>query len=101
VDGDDLYLEPEAAYTVAQRMARDAGGSLPVASKTLHKRLNERGLLVTTERDRLLVRKTVDGGRRAVLHLKAATLLETDQPDQSDRADGLTWLHPTVGQRRK
>ena len=44
VDGDDLYLEPEASYNVAQRMARDAGGSLPVGSKTLHKRLNERGL---------------------------------------------------------
>ena len=89
VDGDDLYLEPEASYNVAQRMARDAGGSLPVGSKTLHKRLHERGLLVTKERDdRLLVRKTVEGGRRAVLHLKATTLLETDQPDQPDQSDG-------------
>ena len=84
VDSEDLFLEPEACYNVAQRMAREAGSSLPLRPKTLNKRLHERGLLVTKDReDRLLVRKTVEGGRRAVLHLNTATLLETDPPDQS------------------
>ena len=83
VEGEDLYLEAEAAHKVVWRMAQDSGSSFPLRTKMLSKRLDERGLLVTKERDRLLVRKTVEGARRRLLHLNAATLLETDQSDQS------------------
>ncbi len=87
IDGEDLYLEPEASYQCAQRAAKDSGELLPIASKTLHKRLSERGLLLTRERrDRLLIRKTLEGARREVLHLHRDSLLliETDQSSQSD-----------------
>ena len=73
VDGDDLYLEPEASYAVAQRLGRDSGDSLTIGSKTLHKRLHERRLLASTEsgRHKLTVRRNLEGQRRAVLHLRA------------------------------
>ncbi len=88
VYGEDLYLEPEAAHSVAGRLARDSNETLPVSSKTLHKRLDERGLLLTKDReDRLLVRKALGGARRSVLHLHADSLLLLEEPDQSDRTD--------------
>jgi len=76
VDGDDVYLEPEASYAVAQRLGRDGGDSIAVGSKTLHKRLHEKGLLVSTEagRRKLTVRRVLEGQRRAVLHLSARLL---------------------------
>ena len=82
-----LPLPVSAAFTVAQRMARDSGEPLSIGSKALHKRLKEKKLLKTTGREgRLLVRGTLEGVRRNVLHLHADTLLrvETDQSDQSD-----------------
>jgi hypothetical protein len=87
VDGAELYLEPEASYAAAQEMARNQGDSLPVQARTLHKRLKERGLLASTDpgREVLTVRRTLEGRRRNVLHLRADTLSqEPDQPDQPD-----------------
>jgi hypothetical protein len=86
VEGSDLYLEPEAAYAEAQELARTQGDSLPVSARTLRKRLRERGLLASTdtEREVLTVRRTLEGRRREVLHLRSAVLSppEPDQPDQ-------------------
>lgn len=86
IDGDNLYLEPEASYGVAQRLARDGGEPLSVGSKTLHKRLDERSLLASKEKGRLVVRKTLEGERRHVLHLNKSTLFPS-KPDQSDQSD--------------
>jgi len=92
LDGDDLYLEPEAAYAAAQRMARDGGDTISVGSRTLHKRLREKDLLASTEgtRGTLTVRRVAEGCRRSVVHLKAGSLLspETDQPDHAAVAEG-------------
>jgi hypothetical protein len=52
-------------------MARDSGDSLPVGSRTLHKRMDERGLLRTHDRDRLTVRRALQGTKRSVLHLSS------------------------------
>jgi len=90
LDGDNLYLEPEVSFVVAQRLAREGGEPLSVGSKTLHKRLDERRLLASKERkDRLVVRKTLEGARRHVLHLDKSTLFPSkpDQPDQSDQKE--------------
>jgi hypothetical protein len=74
VDGPDLYLEPEVAYAAAQRLA--AGDPLTVGSKTLHKRLDERGKLVSVDeaRGRKVVRRNLEDKVRAVLHLRANVL---------------------------
>ncbi len=84
LDGDDLFLNPEAAHAVAQR-AGEAGGGLGVAPKTLAKRLHESGLLRATEQGQegggLTVRRQLEGTRRRVLHL-AASALDTTQSGQ-------------------
>jgi len=87
VEEDSLYLEPEAAYGVAQRQGRDSGDQLTVTERTLRKRLDEGGLLLAVDKKRqvLTVRKVVGGRRREVLHLPSdflsAPSTEPDQPD--------------------
>ena len=76
LDGDDLYIEPDAAFSVVQRLGRDVGDALTVQSRTLHKRLRERGCLLSTGGARgATVRKTVEGARRLVLHLQVSLLI--------------------------
>jgi hypothetical protein len=91
VEGDDLFLEPEASYAGAQAVARESGESMPVASRTLHKRLSERGLLVSRDeqRGRLTVRHTLGGSRRAVLHLQAKHLVSREPAQLSQTAHPL------------
>ncbi len=85
VDGADLYLEPEASYAAAQELARDQGDGMPVSAQTLRKRLHERGLLASVDRERevLKVRRTLESRRREVLHLRAASL-SAEKPDHPD-----------------
>jgi hypothetical protein len=81
-----LYLEPEASYAVAQALAGVQGEALAVSSRTLRRRLRERGHLasVAAEREVLTVRRTLEGKRREVLHLQGLSpCIGPDQPDQS------------------
>ena len=80
-----IYLEPEASYGAAQRLARETGESLVIGRKTLHKRMHERGLLATTDskRGKLTVRRTIEDLRRNVLHLRTASLLAPSETAQS------------------
>jgi hypothetical protein len=86
-----LLLEPETAFAAAQKLARDQGTSIPIKQRTLWKRLAEQGLLASRDQARgtNTVRRTVEGMRRDVLHLRASTLAaETDQPnDETDQRD--------------
>lgn len=83
---DDLYLDPHAALTAAQRFGRDGGEQIPVGLPTLTRRLKEQGLLTGREEYRgvLTVRRILEGKRRDVLPLAASALTppEPDQPDQ-------------------
>lgn len=76
-ENDNIYLLPNAADAVVQRLARDQGSGL-VVGPALRKRLHERGKLASTEQrgqqTRLLVRKTICGTRHEVLHLTQTTL---------------------------
>lgn len=76
LEGDDLYLEPIAAFKAAQRMGQAIGEPLAVGERTLHKRLRERGLLRSRDegRGRLTIRRVLEGARRSVLHLAAPTI---------------------------
>jgi hypothetical protein len=93
LEEDHLYLEPHASYAEAQELARQQGESLGVSAQTLRKRLHEKRLLVSTGkvegRETLLVRKTLEGRRRHILHLSHESLglsthFEPDQPDQAE-----------------
>lgn len=69
----DVYLIPEASYQAAKKMAGDE--SLAVQSKTLWKRMQERGFLASSDAGRNTVRRNLGGSQRRVLHLKVSTLM--------------------------
>ncbi|MGH7223354.1 MAG: hypothetical protein ACRELF_09005, partial [Gemmataceae bacterium] len=78
IDGEQLYLEPEASYAAAQSMASEQGESLTVSPPILRKRMKERGILASTGetsgRTSLTVRRVVEGNRREIIHLRSSTL---------------------------
>jgi hypothetical protein len=71
----ELFLEPEASYQVAQSLAGTE--RLPVSEQTLRHRLREGGLLASTDvgRQMLMVRRTLEGCPRQVLHFRAGDLV--------------------------
>jgi hypothetical protein len=76
LDGEHVYLEPDAAYAVVQRLGQEVGDRLPLTPQTLRRRLKEAGALASSETKRrmLTVRRTLEGQRREVLHLRKETL---------------------------
>jgi len=81
-DDQDIYLDPTAAYRVAQVVGRDIGEALTVSEQTLKKRLHEKGLLASVDKARqtLTVRRNIAGTSKSVLHFLRATIL----PEVSD-----------------
>lgn len=80
-----VFLDPDAAFAVAQTIGRDVADNIALTPKTLHKRLHERGFLKTKEESRgtLTVRRTIEGRRREVLHLSPELFIpEPGEPDQ-------------------
>ena len=79
-DGSDLFLDSNSAFAAAQSLARRQGEALPITVETLRRRLDDRGLLASTDsrggKKRLEVRKTIEGRRRAVLHLRVDSLFD-------------------------
>jgi len=84
VDGEDLYLEPDAAFAVVQRLGSAGGENLSISLQTLKKRMHERGVLVTTDeragQTHLSVRRKIGGVRRNVLHLRGSVVLGETGP---------------------
>lgn len=79
LEGEDAYLDGSAAFAAAQSVGRDTDETLAITPYTLKRRLRERGLLASVDRrnetkERLEVRRTLQGTRRAVLHIVAASL---------------------------
>jgi hypothetical protein len=76
VSGDDIFLIPEAAYRVAQDMARGGPPGLTIGQPMLRKHLAENGMLKSRGRrgggEYYTVRRTINGLRPELLHLDAA-----------------------------
>lgn len=85
VEGENVYLVPNAAYGVAQRLGRETSDPLTVTLHTLTRRLAERKLLLSTgtHSETLSVRRTLEGSRRLVLHLPAALFCPPPTDDHS------------------
>jgi hypothetical protein len=92
VEGDDLFLEPECAHAEAQRLAAEQGAALPLSAQALRRRLKERGLLVSTEPDKLTTRRVLEGQRRTVIHLHSGSLYLQQQGES--RESGQQWANP-------
>jgi hypothetical protein len=70
LDGPDLFLDIDSAYGVARAAAAGVDG-LAVGIQTLIKRLHESGRLksIDERREKLKIRRVIDGRRLEVLHL--------------------------------
>ncbi|HEV2545927.1 MAG TPA: hypothetical protein VGU20_01180 [Stellaceae bacterium] len=75
IDGDAVYLSPEGAFRMAQRLAREGGDGVALTKNTLFKRLDERGLLSQRDADRHTKSIIVDGRKQRALVLTVATVL--------------------------
>jgi hypothetical protein len=66
-----IYLDPAAAYKAAQKISANGQG-LEVSLSTLTRRLCDNGCLKNSGRhhNRILTRKTLQGSRKYVLHLR-------------------------------
>lgn len=82
VDGENVYLFPDAVYAAVQTLAREGNDTVMVTSQTLWKRLREKNLLLSVDQSRKTntVRHMLAGVRRAVLHLHVNTLFGEEPP---------------------
>lgn len=90
VDGDDLFLDPEASYAVA----RAAGEGLALDGEALRQRLQEADLLVSADEGRSTSRVRLEGRQRRVLHMRSASLgieaPDCDRPPVTVRSQPVT-----------
>ncbi|HEY8598325.1 MAG TPA: DUF3854 domain-containing protein, partial [Thermomicrobiales bacterium] len=90
VEGDDLYLDRDAALAEVQRLGQTTGDGLAITGQVLAKRLHERGLLASIDqgRETLTVRRKLEGKQRRVLHLTTTTF-GTEDEGETAPLDGL------------
>ena len=97
VDGDNVYLDPKAAFHVAEQMS--IGGRPSATLRTLKKRFFEGGLLASRDVTRgvYTIRRTVNGSRKEVLHLRPGVVGhvppdrgQADQPGESETEHQIT-----------
>jgi len=94
VQGDDIFLLPDAAHAVACRLAHEQGESLPGSVETIKRDLKEQGILARTDTKRrtITMRRTIEGEAQDVLFLtyesfQQATMGSTVNADNADIAD--------------
>jgi hypothetical protein len=88
-EGNHVYLDADASYAAVQQLGQEVGDRLTLTPQTLRKRLNERGVLVSTDAGRqvLTVRRILEGQRREVLHV-SSSILSLPESHPSDVSDG-------------
>jgi hypothetical protein len=82
IDGEEVYLEPESSYAVAQKLGEEQGERLPVTQRQLHRRLKEQKLVLSSEGDRATVRRAFLNQERTFLRLSLQTL-SSQKPGES------------------
>lgn len=82
LDGDDIYLQPDASYGCAQDLARSQGDSISVSVQTLRRRLKEKSYLASWDEatQTTTVRRTLEGKQQAVLHVRKSIFAEGIYP---------------------
>jgi len=85
VKGNDIYLEFDAAYAAVQKIAKTQGNAFNISPKPLRQLLDDDKHIASKEGKNLVVRKTINGQMRRVVHILATTL-DFDDAVQSDEA---------------
>lgn len=92
IEKGEIFLDPDAAYSECQELGRSTGQTIPIAEKTLRKRMRDQGKLLSHDVDRYTIKRSFDGGRPRVLHVSADTVLgsagQSGQPGLSDDDSG-------------
>jgi hypothetical protein len=78
LEGDDLYLDPVAAYAAAQQMGTAGGDGVGVSKDQLQRRLKDARLLTLSDDDRTTMRRRLQGQRRSVLKMHRDSLFPQD-----------------------
>jgi hypothetical protein len=90
LDGEDLYLDPNAARAVVLEISNRTDQQMVISSTQLWQQLKSKGHLLSTEietkRQTYPVRRVCEGKSQSVLHLSAALFEQGDaeKPDKSD-----------------
>jgi hypothetical protein len=89
IDGEQLYLTPDAAVQAVQRVGQGSANPIAVSLQTLGKRLRESGLLASVDRARetIKVRRVCEGQQQEVWHLHIDSLFPRSEPDKPDKPD--------------
>nr|WP_321258936.1 hypothetical protein [uncultured Pseudodesulfovibrio sp.] len=74
INGTDVYLNAQAAFSATQSMAQKQGAAINVGLKTLNKHLKEKKKLKSRGKDGNTIQKRINGKKKPVLHLDAADL---------------------------
>jgi len=88
-DGQSLYLQPEAALSVAQQLANKSNEQLMISPRTLWTRLQDRGCLIAREKSRrtFTVRRVIEGRSQGVLQVALNFLSADLRNPNADNAD--------------
>lgn len=82
IDERGVFLLPEASLAAVQAFGREQGISIPWQAKTLGKRLQEAGHIVSTETGRVTQKVTVAGARQRAWHIELRHIFEADSAEQ-------------------
>jgi hypothetical protein len=82
---DEVWLQPDAVFSVVQRIASSQHASISVSKETLWKRLAHQGIIQVSEGEQKnLVKRSVGGGRPRVLIVKNKEILFGGPENPSD-----------------
>ena len=75
-----VYLDPNAAYGMAQKLAQGEGNPLTTSRTILYRRLEQAEYLAAHDKDHSTVRRSIAGEQKRVLFLKSGALGEKSGP---------------------
>ena len=74
LSGEELWLQPDAAYRTAQKYARDQGENLPISQRQLWKRMNHKKLLLAPDAGHTTAKRRIMGRYQRVLCMLASLI---------------------------
>lgn len=91
IQSDDVYLDPQAAFAAAQRLAREGGEAISIGLRTLVQRLYEAGMLIVEESQNTRLHRISVGGRRVrAIRLRPGALQNQEQAAVDSAGEGVS-----------